>query len=50
VTDAPGPADLLAAMPFALTCGIEMGETSAEHVTGSMGSDRYVVESKKATE
>jgi 1,4-dihydroxy-2-naphthoyl-CoA hydrolase len=24
-------------MPFALTCGIELGETSAEHVTGSMG-------------
>jgi uncharacterized protein (TIGR00369 family) len=36
VTPNPLPADLVAAMPFAVFCGIELGEATAENVTGSL--------------
>jgi 1,4-dihydroxy-2-naphthoyl-CoA hydrolase len=36
VTGAPRPADLLALMPFAVSCGIEVDETTAQRVRGSL--------------
>jgi 1,4-dihydroxy-2-naphthoyl-CoA hydrolase len=37
MTDEPRPADLLALMPFAVSCGVEVEEATAARVRGTLG-------------